>query len=176
MLHMRQAFALVLSMTAVLTLVGCESATERERLEKAKVHELDESSAAAAPAAGSSGEHDHDHDHDHDHAAHADEKAAGPQGGQPGSPDALPPGHPAVKPVESHGPKVEGKAGEAAPVGSVREGAETGAEAGSGTAAGSASSSDEAGSASANCTCSKDKPSCQCGHCSGAIGECHCRH
>ena len=53
-----------------------------------------------------------------------------------------------------------------------------GAEAGSGGAMtdGAGADAAEAGSGSSGCTCSKDKPSCGCGHCSGAIGVCHCRH
>lgn len=34
----------------------------------------------------------------------------------------------------------------------------------------------EAGSGTANCQCDQQKPGCRCGHCSGAIGRCHCRH
>ncbi|MBI3890790.1 MAG: hypothetical protein HY303_04595 [Candidatus Wallbacteria bacterium] len=165
MLPLRPLCFGVLALIAVFLLSGCDSAADRERLEKIKVREADE-----APVAG---------------AANAREQADIPahqyDGGK-ASGGSMPAGHPAVVPVESHGPKVEGKAGEPTPVGSIREDAATtgeAAEAGSGkagTEAGSGNAAGEAGSAGSNCTCSKDKPGCKCGHCSGVIGECHCSH
>ena len=130
-------------------LAGCGETAPREKPPEARaVPKLIESSGHVTESAGTNTTLQHGYSPDGRPA----QAPAGPAGSSEmsdkGGGVVPPPGSP-----QPGDPKRSGSASDAA--------------AGSGSAA---------GSAAAGCDCGEKKAGCKCGHCSGVIGECHCRH